>query len=111
MKRAGSMTGEAEHLERVKRMNRMRVRLWLLVVLVLLVAPGLVHARPTADERTAARAAEPGILGQAWDWLVSMFGNGGSFIDPLGSPGNGIPPSSLNNIEGGSFIDPLGGGQ
>jgi len=92
-------------------MNRMRVRLWLLVVLVLLVGPGLVHARPAPEERTAVRAAEPSVLGPAWDWIVSIFGNAGSFIDPLGNPGNGVPAGSTNNIDAGSFIDPLGGGQ
>jgi hypothetical protein len=92
-------------------MNRMRVRLWLLVMLVLLVGPGLVHARPAPDVRTPVRAAEPSVLGQAWDWIVSIFGNGGSFIDPLGDPGHGAPANSLNGIDGGSFIDPLGGGQ
>jgi hypothetical protein len=87
-------------------MNRMRVRLWLLVMLVLLVGPGLVHARPATDGRAAVKAAEPSALVQAWDWLVSMFGNGGSFIDP-----NGVIPQSLANgthTDGGSFIDPNG---
>jgi hypothetical protein len=87
-------------------MNCMRVRLWLLVTLVLLVGPGLVHARPATDERTAVRAAEPGNLGQAWDWLVSVFGKVGSFIDPWGVDSGQLPPSG--GI--GSFIDPLGGG-
>ena len=86
-------------------MNRMRVRLWLLVMLVLLVGPGLVHARPAPGERTPARAAAPSALGQAWGWLVSVFGEVGSFIDPWGN-------SDQSPISGGigSFIDPLGGG-
>jgi len=90
-------------------MNRMRVRLWL-VMLVLLVGPGMVHARPASDEHTIVRAAEPSVLGKAWDWIVSIFGTAGSFIDPLGDP-HSVPAGAVNNIDAGSFIDPLGGGQ
>lgn len=88
-------------------MNRMRVRLWLLVMLVLLVGPGLVHAQPATEEHTAVRVVEPSAVGKVWDWLVSMFGKAGSFIDP-----NGIPiPSGTSNThtDAGSFIDPNGG--
>lgn len=89
-------------------MNRMRVRLWLLVMLVLLVGPGLVHARPASDEHAKVRAAEPGVLVQAWSWLVAIFGNGGSFIDPNGgiSIPQGLPGGT--HPDGGSFIDPNG---
>lgn len=90
-------------------MNRMRVRLWLLVMLVLLVGPGLVHARPAPDEHAKVREAEPGVLGQAWDLLVSVFGKVGSFIDPWGGDsghGQGLPSGGID-----SFIHPLDGDQ
>jgi hypothetical protein len=92
-------------------MNRMRVRLWVVMMLLaLLVAPGLLHARPVTDEGKAARAAEPSILGQAWHWLVAMVGQGGSFIDPLGTTDpNSNRPGTGVQTNGGSFIDPLGG--
>lgn len=95
-------------------MYRMRVRLGLLVMVVLLIVPGLVHARPAADEgptvKVAVKAEEPGFLAQAWTWLVSVFDNAGSFIDPLGTGDghNSIGGTALPDA--GSFIDPLGGG-
>jgi hypothetical protein len=89
-------------------MNRMRVRLWVVMMLLaLLVAPGLLHARPVTDEGKAARAAEPSILGQAVKWLVAMIGKAGSFIDPNGT----VDPSGVSNSfrpDAGSFIDPNG---
>jgi hypothetical protein len=93
-------------------MNRMRVRLWLLVMLVLLVGPGLVHARPATEERTVAvKAAEPSALGRTWGWIVSIFGKVGSFIDPLGGGESNPSSGATSNIDVGSFIDPLGGGK
>jgi hypothetical protein len=101
--------------ERIKRMNRMRVRLGLFVMLVLLVGTGAAHARPSIDrgeKRVAAVTAEAGFLVRAWSWLTAMVGQGGSFIDPLGGlvPGTASPTSNgRDGLDGGSFIDPLGG--
>jgi hypothetical protein len=93
--------------ERIKRMNSMRVRLGLLVVLVLLVGPVLAQARPLQDD-SPRMAQEPRLLEgvqHAWGWLVSMILKGGSFIDP-----NGIhTPTGTAQPDGGSFIDPNGG--
>jgi len=95
--------------ERMKRMNRMRSRLGLLVLFVLLVGPGLAHARPlTADQGPAAvheAGQQAGLLERAWHWVASVLMKAGSFIDPLGVK----PPStpSTDQIDAGSFIDPL----
>jgi hypothetical protein len=99
-------------------MNRMRVRLGLLVVSALLVGPGVVHARPAVDESAATVRevkAEPSALVRAWGWLTAMFGDAGSFIDPLGGGGGGgesghSTPVGGATTDAGSFIDPLGGG-
>lgn len=96
-------------------MNPMRVRLGLLVVSALLVGPGLVHARPSVDERAATIRAvevEPSALVRAWGWLTSMFGKAGSFIDPLGGGGESGHSTPVGGAtpDAGSFIDPLGGG-
>jgi hypothetical protein len=93
--------------ERIKRMNSMRLRFGLFVLLALLVGPGLAHARPSRDESPAV-AQEARLLDRTWSWLVSVYQKAGSFIDPLGvhppqSPGGPIHPDA------GSFIDPLGG--
>ena len=91
-------------------MDRMRVRLGLLMVLVLLAGPGLAHAGPSLDQ-SPAKSQETGFLERAWSWLVSAFEKGGSFIDPLGSdPSGSTPPGGAILPDGGSFIDPLGGG-
>lgn len=97
--------------ERMKRMNRMRSRLGLLVLFVLLAGPGLAHARPLADPGPAAvheAGQQAGPLERAWQWVASVLMKGGSFIDPLGVK----PPSTptTNQSDGGSFIDPLGNG-
>jgi len=95
--------------ERMKRMNRMRSRLGLLVLFVLLVVPGLAHARPSADPGPTA-THEAGLLDRAWRWVASVLMKGGSFIDPLGVQPPSAPTSTTNQIDGGSFIDPLGNG-
>jgi len=92
----------------------MRVRLGLLVVSALLVGPGLVHARPSVDERAATIRAvevEPSALVRAWGWLTSMFGKAGSFIDPNGVVvPTGATPTNGATTDAGSFIDPNGNG-
>src|SRR5436305_9576256 len=73
--------------ERIKRMNSMRLRLGLFVLLVLLVGPGLANARPSRDESPRMAAGEPRFsegMERAWSWLVSVIMKGGSFIDPNG---------------------------
>lgn len=98
--------------ERIKRMNRMRVRLGLFVMLVLLVGTGAAQARPSIDrgERVAAVTAEASFLVRAWSWLTAMVGQAGSFIDPLGTSGpSGARPAGGDGLDAGSFIDPLGG--
>jgi hypothetical protein len=94
--------------ERIKRMNSMRLRLGLFVLLALLAGPGLAHARPSRDE-SPRMAEEPRLsegMVRAWSWLVSVVLKGGSFIDP-----NGIhtPTGTTVQPDGGSFIDPNGG--
>jgi hypothetical protein len=96
--------------ERIKRMNSMRLRLGLFVLLALLAGPGLAHARPSRDE-SPRMVEEPRLsegMVRAWSWLVSTFQKAGSFIDPLGVH----PPQSTGSPvqpDAGSFIDPLGG--
>jgi hypothetical protein len=91
--------------ERIKRMNSMRLRFGLFVLLALLVGPGLAHARPSRDESPAV-AHEARFLDRTWSWLVSVIMKGGSFIDP-----NGLhaPTGGTIQPDGGSFIDPNGG--
>ncbi|HEX3528976.1 MAG TPA: hypothetical protein VH988_18105 [Thermoanaerobaculia bacterium] len=94
-------------------MNRMRSRLGLLVLFVLLVLPGLAHARPSADPGpTATHEAvhEAGLLDRAWHWVASVLMKAGSFIDPLGVKPPSAPTSTTDQIDAGSFIDPLGNG-
>jgi len=99
-------------------MDRMRVRLGLLMVLVLLAGPGLAHARPSLDQGPAVTPThEARFLDRAWGWLVSAFEKAGSFIDPAGEGGQsiGAPPASPNGPgtilpDAGSFIDPAGNG-
>lgn len=94
--------------ERMKRMDRMRLRLGLLVLLVLLVGPGLAHARPSSDQAPVA-THEAGLLDRAWQWVASVLMKAGSFIDPLGvKPPSAQPPATTNGVDAGSFIDPLG---
>jgi hypothetical protein len=98
--------------ERIKRMNSMRLRLGLFVLLALLAGPGLAHARPSRDE-SPRMAEEPrlseGVV-RAWSWLVSAFQKAGSFIDPAGMPLPHVTqPSNGASIDAGSFIDPAGG--
>jgi hypothetical protein len=90
-------------------MDGMRVRLGLLVMLVLLFGAGAVHAQPALDQGRAAKS-EPTFVSQAWSWMTSLFGQAGSFIDPLGHDGPTVAPGSTNRLDAGSFIDPLGGG-
>jgi len=96
-------------------MDRMRVRLGLLMVLVLLAGPGLAHAGPSLDQSPAV-THEAGFLERAWSWMISAFEKFGSFIDPNGDGGQSIgnPPASPNGPgtmlpDAGSFIDPNGG--
>ena len=99
--------------ERMKRMNRMRSRLGLLVLFVLLVGPGLAHARPLAADQgpVAVQEAghEAGPLDRAWHWVATIFMKAGSFIDPLGVKPPSAP-ATTDQIDAGSFIDPLGNG-
>jgi len=96
--------------ERMKRMNRLRSRLGLLVVLVLLAAPGLAQAKPSADQGPAV-THEAGLFDRAWHWMASVLMKAGSFIDPAGiNSGTGSPqPTSSTSTDAGSFIDPAGG--
>ena len=93
-------------------MERMRLRLGLLVLIALLVGPGLAHAQPSSDQSQERAAAhqQPSLLAEVWHWAASVFLKAGSFIDPLGvNPPSGQQPST-NQIDAGSFIDPLGNG-
>jgi len=94
--------------ERMKRMNRMRSRLGLLVLFVLLVGPGLAQAKPLADQGPTV-THEAGPLERAWHWVASVLMKAGSFIDPLGVKPPSAP-ASTDQIDAGSFIDPLGNG-
>jgi len=88
-------------------MDRMRVRLGLLMVLVLLAGPGLAYAGPSLDQSPAG-THEARFLERAWSWLVSAFEKGGSFIDPSGDGGQSAPQPPGVLPDGGSFIDPSG---
>jgi hypothetical protein len=90
-------------------MDGMRVRLGLLVVLVLLFGAGAVHAQPALDQGRAAKS-EPTFVSQAWSWMTSLFGQGGSFIDPWGNDGPSVVAPGSDSLDGGSFIDPWGNG-
>jgi hypothetical protein len=79
-------------------------------VLVLLFGAGAVHAQPALDQGRAAKS-EPTFVFQAWSWMTSLFGQGGSFIDPWGHDGPSIvSPGGTDSLDGGSFIDPWGNG-
>jgi hypothetical protein len=92
-------------------MNGLRLRLGLLVLLVLLVLPGLAHAKPLAEEgRTATHeAGQVSVLDRALHWVAAVFMKAGSFIDPAGIDGGHSQPTVVNGIDAGSFIDPAGG--
>jgi|GEM_PF-3839610 len=92
-------------------MNDLRLRLGLLVLLVLLVVPGLAHAKPLGEQGPAVthEVGQVSVLDRAWHWVASVFMKAGSFIDPAGIDGGHNQPATVNGMDAGSFIDPAGG--
>jgi len=67
----------------------------------LLVAPAVIHARPSRpshEGRPAVAESSPGFLSGAWQLLTRLWGESGVTIDP---DGRSQPPS-------GGSIDPNG---
>ena len=89
-------------------MYRMRTRLVMLFVLVIFAGTGAAQALPSIHE-TPTAIEEPNLLVRAWSWLSSIFGEAGSFIDPLGTDPQLSPGRGGDGTNAGSFIDPLGG--
>jgi len=87
-------------------MERKRVPLGLLVIVVLLMGAGAAHARPRMDPQPAARAAEHGFLERAWSWMIALIGHGGSSMDPSGGQSEPNQPPGNGNVA--NELDPLG---
>jgi hypothetical protein len=87
-------------------MNR-PMRCLVLVVLCLALFVPVGHAESTAQPSPASES--PGMLTRIWDWVGSVLGDGGSFIDPFGGGNQGLAGSGQGISDGGSFIDPFGG--
>jgi hypothetical protein len=70
-------------LARVLRMNRLRVRLGLVMAMLLLGA-GAASARPIMDHQPAVKE-EHGLVERAWSWLTAVFDRFGATTDPSGN--------------------------
>lgn len=75
---------------------------------VLLLGPGIAHARPLGLDRppAAARPTDlPGILGSFEKWLLGLFEKAGWGMDPNGGIPDGVAPIGL---DAGWGMDPNG---
>ena len=81
--------------------RRMSLGVGLLLLLVILVGAAPVSAEPLAASKATAKHFD--LMNWAWEWLTSLVGD----APPGGSvPGGGV----LDGFDGGGFMDPNGTG-
>jgi hypothetical protein len=78
------------------------------VLATFLLIPAALAAEPTRAERQPDR----GFIAQAWTFLMSLWSDNGSGLDPDGAQtdnGPGLDPNGLTaNGDNGSILDPSG---
>ena len=94
-------------MPRTPRMTRpVKRRLTAAVLTAILLIPAAVSAEPPRTERPP----EGGFFAQAWTFLVSLWSDAGSGLDPDGAQtdaGSGLDPSGLET-DAGPGLDPNG---
>ncbi len=63
------------------------------LILAILLAPGLVQARPLVSMEPET-TVERGFFSLLWDVLIAPWLKNGAELDPSGAPKNGIEPRS-----------------